>query len=68
MTMASPVFQVEGFARDDDLGFALHHMDQGIERRGVLAQFLTGVEGEQGDVAGVRFGDLAADDRAGPGS
>ena len=59
------VFQVEGFTRDDDLGFAFHHVNQRIERRSVLAQFLPGVEGEQGYVASVRFSDLAADNGSG---
>ena len=40
-------------------------MDQGIERGGMFAQFLTFIEGEQGHVARLRFGDLAADDRTG---
>ena len=48
---AIAAFQVEGFARDDDLGFAFHYVNQCIERRGVLAQFLPGVKGEQGYVA-----------------
>ena len=41
----------EGFAGDDDLSFAIQYLEQGVKWRGVLAEFLCFVEGEEGYVA-----------------
>jgi len=60
-----PAFQVEGFARNNDLGITFHNMDKRIERCSMFAQFLACIESEQGNMACVRFGDLAVDDGTG---
>ena len=49
------------FIHGHEDSFALNYMYERIERRGVLAQLLPGIEGEQGHIAGLRFGNLAAD-------
>ena len=58
--------QMERFARDLDLGFTVQHMQERVIRRGVFAQLLLFIKRKQGDVASLRFGDLAADDRTVP--
>jgi len=45
-------FNAERFAINGDLHFAFKHLDQSIERCGVLAQCLLFIEGEQGYRAG----------------
>ena len=50
--------------RDGDGGFAVHDLDEGVEGRGVFAQLLPGIEGEQRDVAGLTLEDDPADDRS----
>jgi hypothetical protein len=50
-------------AVDRDHSLALHDVDQGVVGDGVLTQFLPGVEGEEGDVAGLSLEDDPADDR-----
>ena len=57
-------FQVKWLTGNPDLRLAIQHVDEGVERGGVFAQFLAGVEGEQGHVAGFSFEDDAADDGA----
>ena len=58
-----PALDAMGLAGNDDLGVAFDHLYQGVKRRGVFAQALPFVEGEQGNVA-VRFlDDFATDDR-----
>src|ERR1700675_3596463 len=42
--------QREASARDGDLGRVVEHVDEGIEGGGVLAEFLAGVESEEGHV------------------
>jgi len=49
---------------DRDRGFAVHDLDEGVVGRGVFAQLLPGVEGEQRDVAGLTLEDDPADDRS----
>ena len=49
---------------DRDRGFAVHDLDEGVEGRGVFAQLLPGIEGEQRDVAGLTLEDDPADDRS----
>ena len=51
-------------AADRDGGFAVHDLDEGVVGRGVFAQLLPGVEGEQRDVAGLTLEDDPADDRS----
>ncbi len=48
-----------------DLRFPIQHLDEGIERGGVLAEFLALVKGKQGDITAFGFGDLAGDNRTG---
>jgi hypothetical protein len=50
--------------RDHDLGLALQHVGQGVERRRVLAQALAFVEGERGHRSPRRAEQLAAHHRA----
>jgi hypothetical protein len=47
-----------------NLRFPVEHVDEGIVRGGVLAQFLAFVEGKQSDITSFGFGDLAGDDCA----
>ena len=56
--------QKVGNAQDADFRLPVQDVNEGVVGRGVLAQFLSRVEGEERHVASVRFGDLAADDRA----
>ena len=63
ITMASPGLQDRRLAADADLGLTLQDVHQGVKRRGMLAELLAGVEGEQRHVASVGLRDLAADDR-----
>jgi len=43
--------QLMAFAGDDDFDFAFDHLHQRIERCGVLAQALAGIEREEGHIA-----------------
>ena len=47
---------------DGDSGFAVQDVDNGIERRGVFAEALAGIEREQRDIAGILFQQRFADD------
>src|SRR2546427_7182871 len=49
---------------DRDGGFAVHDLDEDVVGRGVFAQLLPGVEGEQRDVADLTLEDDPADDRS----
>ena len=57
-------FQLKRLARDSDIRLAIQNVNQSIERRGMLTQFLSFIEGKECDIARILFGDLPADDRA----
>jgi hypothetical protein len=48
--------------RNNNLSLALQYMNQRIERRRMLTQFLALIEGEQGQVTGLSFEQHPADD------
>ncbi len=54
-----------GLAVDVDDGRAVDELDEGVEGRGMLAEFLAGIEGKERDVAGFLLEEYAADDGRG---
>ena len=50
-----PSHKPKRHAGNRDFDFPLQHIDQGVERSGVFAEFLTGIEGEQRDVPALLF-------------
>ena len=56
---------LEDFAADMNLGFAVHNLDDCIKRSSVFTQLLALIEGKESDVSGRIECQLLADDAAG---